>query len=111
VDDKVALVKDDRVIFTGDLIDRGPSNDGCIVLARRIEQRQGSASCVLGNHEEKHLSYINNRHYDESWMPPTHVATRKQLKPEHYDWMRRLPLTIRLPEHNAVIVHAGVFPG
>jgi len=28
----------------------------------------------------------------------------------HYDWIAKLPLYIEIPEHNAVVVHAGVLP-
>ncbi len=103
----------DRVIFTGDLLDRGPDNDKCVELAMAREQIQGSAACVLGNHEERHLSYrtLELAGRDPNVQVPSHVATRKQLRDEHYEYLAGLPLYIRLPEHNAVVVHAGVYPG
>jgi hypothetical protein len=105
----------DRVIFLGDFIDRGPENAKCCDLVREVEQRQGSPAGILGNHEARHIEYetftAQGRTLDESKMPPTHVATRKQLRPEHHQWFRSLPLYLRLPEHNVVAVHAGVYPG
>src|SRR5882757_3515451 len=106
-DEAVALLKklsagpSDRVIFAGDLVDRGPKPRECVELAMRHE-------CILGNHEEKHLQQRNRP--DEK-LSPDHLATRRALGPEHYDYFARLPLFIRLPEHGAAVVHAGAMPG
>jgi hypothetical protein len=105
--------KNDVVIFTGDLIDRGPDNDKCVDLAMKIESEQNAPACILGNHEERHLYYWNLdvSGKDPNVTIPTHIETRKQLRPEHYEYFNRLPYYIRLPEYNSVVVHAGVFPG
>jgi len=118
-DETLALLKkcnvraEDRVIFLGDLVDRGPDSKECVELAMHREQVQGSEACILGNHEEKHLFYddIEQRKGAVQVQVPNHVATRQQLKRRHYDYFRRLPKYIRLPEYNAVCVHAGVWPG
>lgn len=118
-DEAVALMKkcdvsaSDRVIFLGDYVDRGPDNAKCCDLVRHREQVQGTPAGILGNHEERHLQYDDEflRRGSVNVQVPTHVATRSQLKPEHFTWFRSLPLFIRIPEHNAVAVHAGVFPG
>jgi len=119
-DETVALLKKldvtpaDHVIFLGDYIDRGPDNAKCCDLVRQREQVQGKAGAILGNHEEKHLSYedcLKRKGRLPEQIPPTHLATRAQLKPEHYEWFRSLPLYLRVSEHNAVAVHAGVYPG
>lgn len=110
---KCNVTPHDRVIFTGDLVDRGPDNDKCIDLAIKYEQLQGSPASVLGNHEEKHLHYRNKeeRGKDPNVQVQSHIRTRMQLKAHHYAYMRTMPLYIRLHEYNAVVVHAGVFPG
>ena len=121
-DEAVALLKacdvthEDQVIFLGDLIDRGPENAKCIDLVRRREQTQGMPACILGNHEETHIHYedcIRRKGVlpNNGQIPKTHIHTRSQLLPEHYAWLRTLPLYLRVPEHNLVAVHAGVFPG
>src|SRR6476469_3472804 len=91
----------DRVIFAGDLVDRGPKPRECVELAMRHE-------CVLGNHEEKHLQ---QRRSKAEKLSPSHLFTRERLSDEHYEYMASLPHFIRLPEFNAVVVHAGAFPG
>lgn len=104
---------EDHVIFLGDLVDRGPQSGECVELAMHREQVQGQPACILGNHEEKHLFYqdIERRKGRVEVQIGTHIETRMQLKPRHYDYFRRLPKFLRLPEYNAVCVHAGVWPG
>jgi len=91
--DRLAVTDGDQVIFVGDLVDRGPKPRECVELAMRH-------ACILGNHEEKHLLSSNH-----------HPETRAALREEHYAYFRKLPKLIRLPEHGAVVVHAGVMPG
>lgn len=98
--DRCKVTSSDRVIFIGDIVDRGPDNDKCVDLAMKYE-------CILGNHENRHLNY---RRDNETPQSTSHLATQKQLRPEHYEYFKSLPLKIELPEHNAVVVHAGVLP-
>jgi|SRR6478609_647397 len=104
--DACKLTPKDVVVFLGDLVDRGPENAKCVDLAMRHE-------CILGNHEEKHLQYrrVEEQGHVPHVVASTHVETRNQLRPEHYEYFKTLPLFIRFPEHNAVAVHAGVYPG
>eukprot|EP00812_Abedinium_dasypus_P014614 NODE_815_length_1354_cov_261.565820.p1 GENE.NODE_815_length_1354_cov_261.565820~~NODE_815_length_1354_cov_261.565820.p1 ORF type:complete len:397 (-),score=88.99 NODE_815_length_1354_cov_261.565820:146-1336(-) len=39
-----------RLVFVGDLIDRGPDSPGVVRLVRHLVER-GNAQCILGNHE------------------------------------------------------------
>ena len=98
--DKCAVTSSDDVIFVGDLIDRGPKRRECVELA--MQHRS-----ILGNHEEKQLIYRNNPKME---MSEDHAKTWKALSKEHYYYFSSLPLYIRIPESNAVVVHAGVLP-
>ncbi len=99
--DRLAVTETDRVLFAGDVVDRGPKPRECVELAMRHE-------CILGNHEEKHLQHRKRKDEDLS---PDHLRTRRALGPEHYAYFAKLPTFVRLPEHGAVLVHAGVMPG
>src|SRR5581483_6887819 len=98
---KLAVTSSDRVIFAGDLVDRGPLRRECVELAMRHE-------AILGNHEENHL---NLRRRSLEKLKPDHAETRRALDEGHLDWFAKLPLFVRIPEANAVVVHAGVLPG
>jgi diadenosine tetraphosphatase ApaH/serine/threonine PP2A family protein phosphatase len=98
--DRLAVSSSDRVIFAGDLVDRGPRPRECVELAMRHE-------AVLGNHEEKHLQ---QRHRGDHRLSADHLRTRRALGPEHYAYLASLPLFVRLPEHGAAVVHAGALP-
>lgn len=98
---RLAVTSSDRVIFAGDLVDRGPKPRECVELAMQHE-------CVLGNHEEKHL---NQRRRDREKLSPDHLRTRESLEDGHYNFFSSLPKVIRLPEFGAAVVHAGAFPG
>lgn len=98
--DKVALTSEDRVIFVGDLVDRGPMPYQCVELAMQHES-------VLGNHEEKHLFHYTSK---APYRSSSHIFTASKLEPKHFEYFKTLPLYIRLPEYNAVVVHAGAYP-
>lgn len=97
----------DRVIFVGDLVDRGPDNDKCLDLAINIQKKQKCFSSILGNHEEKHLKYLNGSVKNTNRI---HQFTASQLTNEHFEWIKTLPCYIKLPEYNALVVHAGLMP-
>ncbi|MCW8139309.1 MAG: serine/threonine protein phosphatase [Planctomycetota bacterium] len=99
--DRLAVTSSDRVIFAGDLVDRGPKPRECVELAMRHE-------AILGNHEEKHLQ---QRRRAPERLSPDHARTRAALDERHLDWLAGLPLFLRLPEHGAAVVHAGLLPG
>lgn len=99
--DRLQVTSSDRLIFAGDLVDRGPKPRECVELAMQYE-------CVLGNHEEKHLQ---QRRRAAEKLSPDHLRTREALDDAHYEYFASLPLFIRLPEFGAAVVHAGCFPG
>ncbi len=103
----------DRLVFVGDLLDRGPDSIG--VLRRDLEL---GALSVLGNHEATHLRWA--RH--EAWhrrdpshqnpvrpLPPDRMAEHRRLTPPDMAWLSSLPTVLRLDRRWAVI-HGGLSP-
>ncbi len=91
----------DRIIFAGDLVDRGPKPRACVELAMQHES-------LMGNHEERHLK---QRLVPGFFLSDDHQRTRDALEERHWAYLAGLPKFLRIPEHNAAVVHAGAFPG
>ena len=97
----------DRLVMTGDLLDRGPDSVGVL---RRVRELRGLS--VLGNHEEKHLRYRAHEaraKADPSYKIPMskpHPETHDALSEADWKWLERLPLTIEIGA-DIVVVHGG----
>jgi bis(5'-nucleosyl)-tetraphosphatase (symmetrical) len=90
----------DRLVFVGDLIDRGPDSVGVVRRARELRARS-----VLGNHEEKHLRWAR--------AGSPHAAPRAtaggRLSPADLAWLEALPPWLRL-DGGWAVVHGGFTP-
>jgi len=53
-----------RLIFVGDLTDRGPDNPGVVAFVQSLVE-SGKAQCVLGNHDLNLL--LGRKKFDNSW--------------------------------------------
>ena len=102
----------DRVVLVGDLVARGPDSAGVVELARSC-----GAWAVRGNHDEKVLSWW--RHAQEHGkrsadrkvkLSERHRAVAQALTERQFGFLAALPLMISLPEHEMLVVHAGVDP-
>jgi bis(5'-nucleosyl)-tetraphosphatase (symmetrical) len=84
LDELLALIgSGPRIVFVGDLMDRGPDPVGVV---RRV--RELGAACVMGNHDEKHVRWAR------------HEAKRR-ANPGYRNPMRPLPAE-RLAQHAAL---------
>jgi serine/threonine protein phosphatase 1 len=117
------LAPDDRLVFLGDYVDRGPESAG--VVSRLIELRR-SVDCVflLGNHESMFLDFLGwkgaayfggdaflmnggDRTLASYGAFGEHVvASRFALPPEHDEFYRSLRLFHH--EGDYLFVHAGL---
>ena len=100
----------DRLVFVGDLMDRGPDPVGVVRRAREL-----GADCVLGNHEEKHIRWrrweekIAAGEADSNPMRPftgSRLDEHNALSDDDMGWLRGLPSFLRLDE-SWLVVHAG----
>ncbi|SDL08884.1 Calcineurin-like phosphoesterase [Franzmannia pantelleriensis] len=104
-----------KVIFLGDLIDRGPRIRLAVNIARRMVE-EGEAQIVMGNHEYNALAYCH-RLGDHGWLrphTPRHnriiMNTLEQYRdhPGEWDdvlgWFMQIPLFLDLDELR--VVHA-----
>lgn len=112
--EKVALTKDDHLVFCGDLVDKGPDSPGVVRYARELHEAGFRVTVVKGNHEDKHERF--RRAYAKAG-DKVKMKGFKELKSitlalDEADvaFLEDAVLFLRLPEHNALVVHAGVLP-
>jgi hypothetical protein len=92
----------DRLFFVGDLVVRGPDPHGTLALVRKI-----ASGVVRGNHEDRLLAWRRRARP----LGAEHERLARVLSDEQWAMLDAMPLWIELPEHDVVIVHAGVVPG
>ena len=110
---KVALTRDDALVFVGDLLDKGPDSVGVVRYARELQEQGFPVFLVMGNHEEKHARF----RYARTKNPKPDMkgaegmaAITDALFPADVAFLERARLFLPLPEHRALVVHAGVLP-
>lgn len=114
-----------KMVFLGDMIDRGP--DSRAVVSRAIElTASGEALAVRGNHEALLLHAYANKEsigvhfWGENGGDQTIAAYKRAngdtddwrdaIDRDHVHWMRSLPTMIRDEERGLVFVHGGICP-
>jgi bis(5'-nucleosyl)-tetraphosphatase (symmetrical) len=98
------LPADARLIFVGDLVNRGPDSLGTLRRVRALGER---AVAVLGNHDLHLLAVaagIRPLHDDDTLQDILAAPDAAEL----IDWVRNRPLVHR--EEGALFVHAGILP-
>ncbi|KAL1957711.1 hypothetical protein VTO42DRAFT_5554 [Malbranchea cinnamomea] len=121
--------KGDHLIFTGDLITKGPKSVEVVQLARKYH-----ASCVRGNHEDRVLLVRrelkaaaesgSSGALDRSDSTGEDRSTRhdsrerdlaQQLSDEDAEWLDTCPVILKVGHiptmGEVVVVHAGLVPG
>lgn len=103
---------DRRVVFVGDLVDRGPDSPAVLELVMRLV-REKHAYCVLGNHDLNLL--LDERRVDNNWWNepgvnnPQQRPVREEDKSRFREFVASLPLVLhrRSGKTPIRIVHAA----
>lgn len=106
--EKLGMTEDDKLVFVGDLVARGPDTAGVLRLCRSL-----GAQSVRGNHEHR-LLLAHEARKTKSRPPrlgPSHQHLVETLGEEDWEYLANLPLSLEFPGHNIRVVHAGVAPG
>ncbi len=91
----IAPQPEDRIIFMGDYIDRGPDSKGVIDFLINLQQQDYDITFLTGNHEEKfflsEMDLTDRAHWLEVWGGP---ETLESYGPGGFDdvrnpWYRR----------------------
>jgi bis(5'-nucleosyl)-tetraphosphatase (symmetrical) len=94
-----------RLLFAGDLVNRGPKSLETLRLVKRLGNR---AEAVLGNHDLHLLAVANGiraAHRSDTLGSILHAPDREEL----LDWLRHRPMAISTDDGRHLLVHAGVF--
>jgi bis(5'-nucleosyl)-tetraphosphatase (symmetrical) len=95
-----------RIVFVGDLINRGPDSLAALRLARQLAL-EGRATALLGNHD-LHLLAVAAGGQASSKSDTLDAILAAPDRAELLDWLRHCPLALQLGD--TLMVHAGVVP-
>lgn len=114
-----------KVVFLGDLIDRGADSRGVIARAKRMTE-EGKALAIKGNHEELMLHaygktdtmgvYYWAENGGDDTIDSYKAANgerdnwRDAIDRDHIAWLQSLPVMIRDEDRKIVFVHGGIDP-
>jgi bis(5'-nucleosyl)-tetraphosphatase (symmetrical) len=97
----------DRLLFCGDLVNRGPRSLEVLRLVRDLDD---AAVCVLGNHD-LHLLAVAAGVYPRRRRDTFADVLAAPDCAELLDWLRGLPLIHVNDSPRMTVVHAGLLPG
>lgn len=113
----VRVTTNDVLVFTGDLVDKGPHSAGVVQLTRLLCEAGLEVVLVEGNHEERHARWRRHeakRLETGKVNPMSRVdeikAITDDLSEADVAFLDTAVLLYRIPEHNTVVVHAGIMP-
>ena len=105
--DKIHFKPDqDRLWFTGDLVNRGPQS---LEVLRFVMGLGDQAITVLGNHDF-HLLAIAAGHSTQQKHDTLEAVLAAPDRDQLLDWLRRRPLLHRDDALGYILVHAGITP-
>lgn len=100
-----------RVVFLGDLTDRGPDSPGCLRLAM-ASVLEGDALCVPGNHEAKLRRWLNgsdvNHAYGFDLTVEQLAREPRSFRDDIADFIDDLPSHLLLDGGALCVAHAGL---
>jgi diadenosine tetraphosphatase ApaH/serine/threonine PP2A family protein phosphatase len=98
----------DRLVLVGDLVAKGPDSQSVVAAAREL-----GVQAVRGNHDQRVVDYGRLRAAGEPLplMKPHHAQALDALHADDLAYLAALPLWLRFPDENILVVHAGVVPG
>ena len=101
-----SLPKKSKMIFLGDLVNRGPDSLGALRQLKSL-QESGQAECILGNHD-LHLLAIEAGLRNPKGLDTVDAILKAPDRKELINWVRNRPMA--LSNGKVLTVHAGVLP-
>ena len=102
-----------KVVFVGDLIDRGPYSIKCLHTAMRFVQ-SGNGYMVMGNHDDKLKRYLMGNTVTVNHGFETTVQEHSQLDEADLNdikqFLNKQPYCLYLDDCKLIVVHAAYMP-
>ena len=112
---KLGLGAGDRLVFVGDLVDKGPAPAGVVKFVRQLnETAPYDVVLVEGNHEDRHRRYYRNTQVRPGVArtmaadAPELPALDKELSEDDRAYLATAAPFLHLPEWGALVVHGGI---
>ncbi|WP_152657315.1 bis(5'-nucleosyl)-tetraphosphatase PrpE [Oceanobacillus sp. CFH 90083] len=107
---------DHKLVFLGDITDRGPNSMAVIKLVYQLVAEQKIAFYIPGNHCNKLYRYFLGNNVQQKYGLETTVAEWKNLQTQQQSQIKEkfmylyetAPLYFHFKEENLVIAHAGI---
>lgn len=101
-----------RVVFVGDLVDRGPRTRDVLAIVHTMVEQDGTALLVPGNHDVKFLRWLEGNKVEITHGLDTTIASLKDTTDRFRDEIRamlkRLWSHLWLDDGRLVVTHAGI---
>lgn len=112
---KMNLTMTDVLVSAGDLLDKGPNSAEVVQYMRSLREEGFPVVLVEGNHEEKHRRFRKAVAASPGKLPnfkgvDQMVVINEGLSAKDVAFLESAVLYHPLPEHGALVVHAGVLP-
>jgi serine/threonine protein phosphatase 1 len=112
---KLGLGAGDRLVFVGDLVDKGPAPAGVVKFVRQLnETAPYEVVLVEGNHEDRHRRYhVNTQKRPKvartmAREAPELPALDAELSEDDRAYLATAVPFLHLPEWGALVVHGGI---
>lgn len=96
----------DKLIFAGDLVNRGPKS---LEVLRYVKSLGATANSVLGNHD-LHLLALSQNNRSHASGKSLDAVFQAADKIELLEWLRHRPLLIHDKTLESTVIHAGLPP-
>lgn len=110
--DMLKIQYNDKIIFIGDLINKGPFSNDVISFVYKLSMRF-NVVYIKGNHEDKFLRWIKHKQNgNESVIKMTNNEDFEilydRMTEDEIEFVNKSILYYKLAENNILIVHAGI---
>lgn len=103
----VGLTHRDLLILAGDLLDKGPDGPGLVQDVRALVEAGQPFLGVMGNHDHANIRFARNARGKATGEK---AENAERLTEKDLQFLESFTLWVRVPDHDALVVHGGLLP-